>query len=448
MKTQRQELFENASIPKAYFALTIPSVLGKIVMLLYNMADTWFIAATDNADLVAGVALCGPIFTLMLAMGDIFGMGGSSVISRLFGQGKLDEAKRVSAFCFYGAVLGGFITTIVMLVFQKPILSLLGADGVTYAYAADYYRYIALGAPLIIAPVVPLNLLRSEGMAKASMMGSALGSVVNIILDPIFIFTLGMGAAGAAIATVLGNVASLILYLFLIIRKAQIITVSPKFITWKRADTAPVFSIGMPASVNNLMNGVGRALCNRFLLLYGSTKIAAVGIASKISMIPIMMIVGFAFSAAPLLGYNYGQKNKKRLKEIIKFFYTFQFGMSALVAIVLAVLAPWLVRSFMDDPEILAAGTQYLRFQMIGMPFMSVVLVSACIMQATGKARNALILSLSRQGVIYLAVIFIANALFRYTGVIAAQPVADIISAAIAAFLIYQSVGKELKTVL
>ena len=177
MKTDRQQLFETASIPRAYFTLTIPSVLGKVVMLLYNMADTWFIAATGDTNLVAGVALCAPAFTLMLAIGDMFGMGGSSVISRLFGKGEIDRARRISVFCFYGALLSGFMTSFVLLLFQNPILNLLGADSATMPYAKQYYQWMALGAPLMITPVVPLNLLRSEGMAKASMLGSAISSM-------------------------------------------------------------------------------------------------------------------------------------------------------------------------------------------------------------------------------------------------------------------------------
>ena len=444
MKTDRQLLFEQASIPKAYFTLTIPSVLGKIVMLLYNMADTWFIAATGDTHLVAGVALSGPVFMLMVAMGDIFGMGGSSVISRLFGKGDVDSARRVSSFCFYGAILSGFMTTALLLVFQDPILMLLGADHDTLLHAADYYRWIALGAPLIITSIVPLNLLRSEGMAKASMFGSATGSITNIILDPIFIFGLNMGAAGAAIATVLSNAASMIVYLFFIVRKAHVLTVSPRFFTHKMEHIRPVFSIGLPASANNLMNSLGQIICNRFLLLYGSEKIAAAGIASKITMIPAMMIVGFAFSAGPLIGYNYGQGNKTRLKQILKFFYTFQIATSCGVALVMTAAAPYLVRCFMEDPFIVTAGTEYLRWHLVGMPFMSIVLVSACLMQATGNARGALILSLSRQGVIFLAVIVLANALLGYQGVIASQAIADLLSAAIACWLVRKDIFSRL----
>lgn len=438
MKTQRQLLFETAPIPRAYFTLTLPSVLGKVVMLLYNMADTWFLAATDDVHLVAGVALCGPVFSLLLAIGDVFGMGGSSVIARLFGKGDTERAGRISVFCFYGALLAGMVTAVLLLCFQTPILSLLGADSATAAYARQYYFWIALGAPLIVTSVVPLNLLRSEGMSRASMVGSALGSVTNVLLDPVFIFGLGMGAAGAAIATVLSNVVSLLVYLYFITRKAQILSVSPGKLTGKRDEILPVFSIGIPASVNNLMNSFGQIVSNRFLLLYGSTVLAAAGISSRISMIPTMMIVGFSFSAGPLVGYNYGQGNTERVKKIIRFFYTFQVLMASAVALVLILLAPQLVRWFMEDGGVVTLGTEYLRWHLINMPFMAVFMVSSCLMQSTGNAKGATVLSLGRQGVVFLCVIVLANALFGYPGVIAAQAVTDLISAGVALLLVYR----------
>lgn len=443
MKTDRQQLFETASIPKAYFALTIPSVLGKIVMLLYNMADTWFIAATGDTNLVAGVALCGPAFTLMLTIGDLFGLGGSSIISRLFGKGEIDRARRISVFCFYGAMLSGFLTAMVLLTFEVPILTLLGADSNTMPYARQYYHWMALGAPLMITPIVPLNLLRSEGMAKASMLGSAVGSIANMLLDPLFIFGVGMGAAGAAIATVLSNVVSLAVYLFFICKKARILSVSLKYFSRKGEDILPVFSIGIPASANSLMNTLGQIISNRFLLLYGSTVLAAAGISSKISMIPTMMIVGFAFSAGPLVGYNYGQGNWPRVKKIIRFFYSFQILASSAVALVLMVLAPQLVRGFMEDAVIVSIGTEYLRWHLINIPFMAVFMVSSCLMQSTGNARGATILSLGRQGVVFTAVIILANSLFGYRGVIAAQAATDLISAAVAAWLVRKHLWKN-----
>ena len=200
------ELFEKTKVSKAYMTLALPVVLGMVVSLIYNMVDTYFIAGTGNTDLVAGVALGTPIFTLMIALGDIFGLGGSSFISRLFGEKKFEDAKRISVFSFYGAIVCGVVVTVVLMLLRSPILGLLGASEATWEYASQYYTCIALGAPFIIVALTPSNQLRTEGFATASMIGSVLGAVVNIILDPVFIYGFRWGMMGAAVATVLGQI--------------------------------------------------------------------------------------------------------------------------------------------------------------------------------------------------------------------------------------------------
>ena len=211
------DLFEKAPIPKAYFSFALPVVFSMVISLVYNMADTYFIAATGNTNLVAGVSLGAPIFTLMIALGDIFGLGGSSVISRLFGKKMDEDGKRLSVFCFYGAIVCGIVVAVLMMLFRAPILTLLGAKADTVQYASDYYTWLVIGAPFIILSFTPSNLLRTEGFSVASMTGTVLGSVINIILDPIFIFVLGMGAAGAAIATVIGNIGADLCFVFFVL---------------------------------------------------------------------------------------------------------------------------------------------------------------------------------------------------------------------------------------
>ena len=219
------ELFEKTKVSKAYMTLALPVVLGMVVSLIYNMVDTFFIARTGNTALIAGVSLGTPNFTLKIALGDIFGVGGSSVISRLFGKKEYEDGRRISVFCFYAAIAVGIAVSIILLAAKQPILGLLGCDETTWQYAGDYYQWIALGAPFIILQLTPNNLLRTEGFAKASMIGTMLGAVVNIILDPIFIYTLGMGAAGAAIATVIGNICGAIFYDIFMIKKCRYLSV-------------------------------------------------------------------------------------------------------------------------------------------------------------------------------------------------------------------------------
>ena len=392
---------------------------------------------------IAGVSLGTPIFTLMIALGDIFGVGGSSVISRLFGKKEYEDGRRISVFCFYAAIAVGIVVSIILLAAKQPILGLLGCDETTWQYAGDYYQWIALGAPFIILQLTPNNLLRTEGFAKASMIGTMLGAVVNIILDPIFIYTLGMGAAGAAIATVIGNICGDIFYVIFMIKKCRYLSVDFRKLKVTGAEVLAVLAIGIPASVTNFMQSIGVTLTNRFLQPYGTDKVAAMGIALKIIMISVLVMVGFAFGGQPLVGYNYGAKNKKRLSETIRFAFLLEVLTGAGMAVVLGAAAPLLVGLFLKEADVIAVAQQILRVQLIGMPFVGIVLASTCIFQAIGNGAGAMILSAGRQGVIFAIVIFCASKLAGFSGVIASQPVSDFLTALVAVMILLQWKKKE-----
>lgn len=431
------ELFEKVPVHKAYFKLALPVVFSMVISLVYNMVDTWFIARTGNTDLIAGVSLGAPVFTLMIALGDIFGLGGSSVISRLFGR-KLDaDGKRLSVFCFYAAIVCGILITVLMFLFRQPILSLLGADQNTHTYVSQYYTFIVLGAPFIILSFTPSNLLRTEGFATASMAGTILGSVVNIILDPIFIFVLGLGAAGAAIATVLGNICADIFFVWFLLKKSKKLSVNPLGFHISADEIGQIMAIGFPASITNFMQSFGIALMNRFLLPYGNERVAAMGIVMKINMIAVLILVGFAFGGQPLIGYNYGAGNHKRLQKILQFSYRFETGTGLLLALILALTARPMIGLFIKDPVIVETGIPMLRMQLVGMPFIAVVLVTTCIFQSSGKAWNAFLLSVSRQGVLFAVVILLAARLAGYYGVLMAQAVSDLLTALLAVWLFW-----------
>ena len=438
------EIFEKGPVHKAYFKLALPVVFSMVISLVYNMVDTWFIARTGNTDLVAGVSLGAPVFTLMIALGDIFGLGGSSVISRLFGQ-KLDaDGKRLSVFCFYAAFLCGILITILMLLFRQPILHLLGADQNTYAYVSEYFTFIVLGAPFIIVSFTPSNLLRTEGFSTASMTGTILGSVINIILDPIFISVLGLGAAGAAIATVLGNIGADLFFVWFLLRKSRKLSISPVGFHISAAEVRQIMAIGFPASITNFMQSFGIALMNRFLLPYGNERVAAMGIVMKVNMIAVLILVGFAFGGQPLIGYNYGAGNHKRLKAILLFAYRFECGMALILAVILSLAARPMIGLFMKDPLIMENGIPMLRLQLVGMPFIAVVLITTCLFQSAGKAWNAFLLSVSRQGVLFALVIILASWLAGYYGVLISQAAADLLTALLAFWLFRRSLYHEI----
>lgn len=432
------ELFEKAPVHKAYMKLALPVVLSMLVSLIYNMVDTYFIALTGVKELVAGVSLVVPIFTMMIAFGDIFGLGGSSLISRLFGEKRDGEAKRVSAFCVWAAVAFGIFVSIVLLVFKDQILGMLGTDETTFKYASDYYVWIAIGAAPIIFGLVPSNILRTDGLAAQAMVGSIIGSIANIILDPVFIFGFKQGAAGAAIATVLGNIIADIYYIYAIIKKTKRLSVSIKDAKISAAMICNVCVIGIPASITNLMQSFMVMMTNHYLLSYGTDKVAAMGIALKANMITALILVGFAFGGQPLIGYNFGSKNHKRLKEILKFAYIFEMGLGLLFTIIMSIFAPAIISIFMSEQSIVANGSIMLRYQQLGMMFMAVTLVSTCVCQSVGNAIGAFILSLSRQGVLYVAALVILSGIFGYKGVLISQACADFVTALVAAFIIFR----------
>lgn len=441
------ELFEKAPVHKAYFKFALPVVFGMVVSLVYNMVDTYFIAQTGNTDLVAGVSLGAPVFTLMIALGDIFGLGGSSTISRLFGERRERDGRRLSVFCFYAALLCGIAVMLGMLLFRQPILQLLGADADTMPYASQYFTFIAIGSPFIILSMTPSNLLRTEGLSTEAMVGMILGTVVNMILDPVFISLLGWGAAGAAIATVIGNICTDLFFVWVLLTKSKKLSIDLRGFSITAKEFGRIMAIGLPASVTNLMQSLGIALTNRFLLPYGNDKVAAMGIVMKVNLIAVLVLVGFAFGPQPLIGYNYGARNRERLKQILRFCYRFECGLAIVLSAVLSLSASPIMRMFMKDADIVENGVLMLRMQQMGMLFVAVVLVTTTTFQSTGKAWGAFLLSVSRQGAIYAAVLGATSFYARYIGILSAQAISDALTAGLAVGLYWFGLRKEINEI-
>lgn len=440
----QNELFEKTPVPKAYLKFALPVVFSSVLMLVYNMVDTYFIARTGNTSIVAGVALCAPVFSALVAIGDILGLGGSSFISRLFGMGENEDGKKVSVLCFNGSIVIGVVVAVLLLLVQEPLLYLLGADAETIGYASEYFFWIAIGAPVIIFSLTPTNLLRTEGSANAAMAGSVLGSIVNIILDPIFIFTFGLGAAGAAIATVLGNVCADVFYAWFIMKRSTMLSMSLKGFVLRKDHVKEVLRIGIPGCVTNLMQSIGVTMLNRSLLPYGNETIAAMGIVSKVTMIVTMIMVGFSFGGQPLYGYLYGAKNHMRMKKTIRFAYSLVCGIALVMSLILYVFAPQCIHIFMNDASIVETGAEMLRAMLVGEVFIGFVMVTTCLFQSCGKAAGALALSAGRQGYVFFVTLTVLGTIAGFTGVIYAQPAADFLTA-ILAFVLYKILlAKEL----
>ena len=292
--------FDTKHLYRSYFKLAFPMVLGLVVTLVYNLADTFFIARTNDTNLIAGVSLCAPVFTALMAFGNIFGQGGSSLISRLLGGQDEKGAKRVSAFCFYFALATGIVLAVLMSVFNHPLLILLGADSDTLPHAFSYYIVLVVCAPIIVLSFIHSNLVRCEVMAAQSMIGTILGAVINIILDPILISVVGMGAMGAAVATVIGYFCSVLYFLWLLHRKSHCLSVNPTLCRVIGKELRQILGVGVTAALSNLMQSLCVIVVNQFLLPYGNDKIAAMGIVLKINMIAQLILIGFSFGGVPL----------------------------------------------------------------------------------------------------------------------------------------------------
>ena len=439
-------IFESDNIPRSYITLAMPVVLSMVVTLVYNLADTFFVAQTGNTALVAGVSLGAPLFTALMAIGNIFGQGGSSLISRLMGQKDLDAAHRASSFCFYITLFIGIVIAFLMFVFRKPLLMVPGADPETMEYASAYFVPLALGAPFVMLSFIHSNLLRSEGLSKESMVGTVTGAIVNIVLDPIMISSFGWGAAGAAIATVIGYIVSDMIFLSMVKRKSTVLSVSPSCINAPKIHIIQIIGIGVPAAISNLMQSFMAVMTNQYLLVYGNDKIAAMGIVLKVSMIALLILTGLAFGGQPLFGYYYGLGDKERLSKLFRFTLLFILAAALVLTVFILISSPLLMRIFMDNPSIVKDGTLMLRLQVVTMPLVGIILLLTVMFQSAGKIASSFILSISRQGVIFFAVLAVMNITLGYIGIVAAQAVSDIITAIIALLLFRIGMRDSIKT--
>ncbi len=412
-----------------YFHLSLPVVLGSIVTIVYNLADTYFIARTGNSDLIAGVSVCAPIFMILMAFGNIFGQGGSSMLSRLLGQQRREEAGRLSAFCFWIALITGAVIGGILLLFREPFLSLLGSDTNSLPHARDYGTVLLIGAPLIVVNFIHMNLLRCEGMAGLSMVGTVIGAVVNIILDPLLIP--GMGSAGAAVATVIGYACSDIFLLVIVLKKSAVLSVRPVF-NISGAFLRSVLAVGVTAAITNIASSLCAILTNQQLLPYGNDKIAAMGIVTRVTMIVQMILVGFSFGGIPLFGYLTGAGERQKIRRLLRFCLIFLSALSLAMTLIVVLAAEPLLGIITPDEALVALGVPMLRWHVAGSVFAGIVMLMTCLCQAAGKAAPALALSLSRQGVIFAAVLLVAAGLFGYDGILVSQCAADFLSALLA----------------
>ena len=297
--------------------MAVPTMISMLVVVIYNMADTFFIGQTKDPLQVAAVSLATPVFMIFMALGNLFGIGGSSAISRALGEKHKERAWHISSFCCYGALGLGVIVAIFSVLGMEGILRLIGASENTIGFARKYLLIISIGAPTILFSTAFANILRGEGAARESMVGNLLGTIVNIVLDPVMILMLGWGVTGAALATIIGNIAACLFYLQYFLRKKSTLTISLKYFKIGGGIARGVVAIGIPASLNNILMSFANIVLNQALVGYGDTPVAAMGVAMKSNMLVVLLQIGLCVGIQPLIGYNYGAGNKKRLMQVI-----------------------------------------------------------------------------------------------------------------------------------
>lgn len=443
----KEQNFGNDSIWKLIAKMGIPAVISMIVVVIYNMADTFFVGQTHNDMMVAAVSLAAPIFTLMITIGTLIGSGGCSVISNALGAGNKERAKNISSFCTYAAIIVGILFTIVLLLFTEPILLAIGATKKTVDYAASYTRWIAIGAVFIIFSNTLSNVIRAEGASTESMIGNLIGTVVNIVLDPIMILVLNMGVRGAAIATVIGNLCACVFYIIYFKKKKTTqLSISIKDFSIGNGVATSVFSIGTPGALGNLLMSISNVFMNRLLIGYGDNAVAAMGVGMKVGMITVMLQMGLATGVLPIFSYNYGAGNIERLKETIKKAGVVCFCLGVLLTAVCFINCKSLVLAFVSSTETIELGIAMTKAIILAAPFIGLYYLCISVMQALGKSIIPIIVSLLRQGIVYVPVMYIGNYMFGLNGLIYTQAISDYIAifvAIISCSLIVKKIGNN-----
>ena len=450
MKNEEKiELFENMPVTKAVMKLSVPTVLSSLVMVIYNLADTYFVGMLGNPIENSAVTLAAPLLLAFNAVNNLFGVGSSSMMSRALGRKDFDTVYRSSAFGFYCAVISGVLFSLLYTALHIPLLSVLGADSETAAATAQYLKWtVGFGSVPAILNVVIAYLIRAEGSSFHASVGTMSGCILNIILDPFFVLPqfLDMGAAGAGLATFVSNCFACIYFFILLFvkRKSTYVCINPKMFTLKKEIVSGVFAVGIPASIQNLLNVTGMTVLNNFTAAFGSSAVAAMGIAQKINMIPMQVALGFSQGIMPLISYSYASKNIKRMKKSLVFSSEISIGFLLMATIGFYIFSGGLISLFMENDAIVAYGSEFLRGMCLSLPFLCMDFIAVGVFQACGMGKKSLIFAIMRKIVLEIPALFLLNYLYPLYGLAYAQTVSEIILAAAAVFTL-ASLFKKLK---
>lgn len=443
---QNLDLMENAPIPKAIIKLGIPTVISSLISVLYNLTDTFFIGLLDDPIQLGAISLAFPVFLVIQAISTIFSVGAPSYISRCLGAKDYEEVKKVSSVAHFGTISITIILTILYFLFQDSLLDLMGTTAENYAPTKAYMSIIVLFAVTISVQVVLPCMLRAEGKVKESAMALMIGTIVNIIFDPLFIFIFNMGASGAAWATILGNSCAAGYCFFVIAKKKTFLSVSMRDCKPNRKNVSEIFKIGFPSSITNFIMSFSSIMLNNFAFSYGNSAGTAVGISNKLLNIMTMSIGGFVMGYLPFVGYNYGAGNIKRVRTSFWFTGIASTVFGLVLAIPFTLFGPAFMQVFTNDSEIIQLGVECLHIYVFCLPVLGMQYTVTSTFQATGKAIFAMISNLGRQGIFFIPTLIILRKALAFFGLIWAQVIADYLAVVCCVLLALPMIRKISKT--
>jgi putative MATE family efflux protein len=437
-------LMESTPVSVSILRLSVPMMFASVAQMIYNMTDTFFIGQTGDPNMVAGIALAMPLFMLCQGIGNVFAVGAASYISRTLGAKNSAEAIHTNAVSFYVTLGLGVIITIGVLLFQNPILHIIGTSDVTFSYASDYFFIISIFISFAMVNIALNGQIRSEGASTAAMVSMLIGIILNIILDPIFILYFNWGVKGAAWATVIGIIASVGYCFYYYAAGKSHLSIHIRHFAPNRIMLGEILKIGIPAAISNFAFTLAAAVNNVFSASYGDHVVAGLGISIRITMLSFSLIMSLALGYMPFAGFNFGAKNMKRFFSGLKITLLYTTSLALFFTVIFFFFGKDLMSVFIHDALTIDVGSRMMRAFLVGMPLLGVQMTIMVTFQALGKSVHATVINLGRQFLVYLPLLFALNSLFGFTGLIYAQPVSDIITT-LAAILLSLSLFKKLR---
>lgn len=447
-KQNKNDMFEKMPVPAALAKMAIPTVISQLITLIYNIADTWFIGQTDNPYMVAASSLVLTVFLMTSALANLFGVGGGSLVVRLLGSREEEEARKVASLSLMMAGCAALVFSLLCLIFMDPLLRLLGASDNTIGYARQYLLFVVVigGLPTVLSNTMSA-MLRNAGYSKEAGFGLGLGGVLNVFLDPLFMFVIlpdGWQVIGAAVATMLSNFVALgyFIIVYLKVKNETILALPKRIEKIRRESMQSIFSVGVPAAMSLLLYDLTNMVINRLSSSHGDIELAAIGIVLKVERLPLNIGVGICLGMMPLIAYNYAAKNASRMRA---FFSAARFAgivVSVLCVVLYRIFAPYIIRTFISDADTVRFGTEFLQARCFATPFMFLSFHMVHFMQAIDRGKCSFYLAVIRQLCLNIPLLFLLNWLFGMSGIVWTQLVADFINVMIS-YVVYSHVIRK-----